>query len=101
MNSAAREFGEFLDNALIDRALERNDEIRQVFHRLPPPAHEFGLMPTGACDICLAVFAGGTYRVPFLPLAAGAALPGPARDGARNIVDQPVRDLGQFLDRAD
>src|ERR1700733_3794063 len=102
MTSTGCELREFLDHALVDRALERNDQVGQVFHRLPAPADELGLVAAaGACNIDFAVFAGETNRVPFLPLAAIAALPGPAGDGARNIVNQPVRDFAKLLDRAD
>src|ERR1700733_5548751 len=97
----ARQLGEFLDHALVDRALEWNDQVGEVLHGLPPPAHELGLMPAGACDIDLVVLAGETNGVPFLPLTAVAAFPGAAGNGARNVVDQPVRDLAKLLDGAD
>src|ERR1700759_1028947 len=98
--SAARERGEFLDHALIDRALERDDELRKGLHRLPAPAHELGLVaPAGARDIDLVILAGEAHREPFLALAAIAALPGTPGNGAGNVVDQPVRHLAEFLDR--
>src|SRR5919197_2151810 len=100
---SAREAGEFLDHAFIDRTFERNDQVGEILHRLPAPAHEFGFVPAtaGAGDIDLGVLAGKAYREPFLPLPAIAALPGTAGHGAWNIVDQPVRDLAELLHRAD
>src|ERR1700688_5035222 len=99
---AAREPGKFLHHALIDRPLERNDQFGEVLHRLPAPVDEFRLVTAaGAADVDFGVLAGETYRVPFLPLAAIAALPGAPGDGAWNVVDQPVRDLAELLDRAD
>src|SRR6202035_5050121 len=98
---AAREPGKFLHHALIDRPLEGNDQVGEILHRLPAPADELRLVAAaGARDIDLGVLAGETHRVPFLPLAAVAALPGATRHGARDVVDQPVRDLAELLDRA-
>src|SRR5207237_6742411 len=92
----------FLHHPLIDRPLERDDQLRKILHRLPTPAHEFGFVAAaGTRDIDLAVLAGEARREPFLPLAAIAAFPGAPRDGARDVVDQPVRDLAELLDRAD
>src|ERR1700756_906215 len=97
-----RELGKFLDHALIDRALERHDQVRKIFHRLPTPIDEFGLVPAAeARDIDLGILAGKTNRVPFLPLATVTALPRPAGNGARNVIDQPVGDLAELLYRTD
>src|SRR5450759_3785640 len=97
-----REPGKFLYHAFVDRPLERNDQVGQVPHRLPAPADELRLVAAaGARDIDFAVLAGEADRVPFLPLAAIAALPSASGDGARDIVDQPVRDLAELLHRAD
>src|SRR6266849_1388679 len=100
---AAREIGKFLHHALINRPFERNDQFGKVLHRLPTPADELRLVATaaGTRDIDLVVLAGEAYRVPFLPLAAIAALPGAAGNGAWNVIDQPVRDLAELLDRTD
>src|ERR1700722_50680 len=99
---APREPGKFLHHALIDRPLEGNDQVGEVLHRLPAPADELRLVTAaGARDIDFGVLTGETHRVPFLPLAAIAALPGAPGDGARDVVDQPVRDLAELLDRAD
>src|SRR3984893_13571649 len=99
---AAREIGEFLHHALINRPFERNDQFGKVLHRLPAPVDELRLMATAAParDIDLVVPADEANRVPFLPLAAIAALPGAPGNGAWNVVDQPVRDLAELLDRA-
>src|SRR5205085_4938669 len=71
-------------------------------HRLPAPGDELRLVAaTRAGDVDLVVLAGETNRIPFLPLAAVAALPGAPGNGAGNVVDQPLRDLAKFLDRAD
>src|SRR5713226_5087850 len=98
-----REVGKFLHHALVNRPSERNDQIGKVLHRLPTPADELRLVATaaGTRHIDLVVLAGEANRVPFLPLAAIAALPGAAGNGAWNVIDQPVRDLAKFLDRAD
>src|SRR5258706_10760967 len=99
---AAREPGKFLHHALVDRPLEWNDQIGEILHRLPTPTHELRLVTTArARDIDLLVPAGETDRVPFLPLAAIAALPGAPGNRAWNVIDQPVRDLAELLDRAD
>src|SRR5262245_36295685 len=99
----ACECDELLHHALIDRPLERNDQLGKVLHRLPAPADKLRLVPaaTGARDIDLAVLARVERRAPLLPLAAIAALPGAAGDRARDIVSEPVADLGELFDRAD
>src|SRR5258708_29583413 len=97
----AREAGKFLHHALIDRPLERHDQFREILHRLPAPADEFGLVAAaGARDIDLGIRAGEADRKPFLTLAAIAALPSAPRHGARNVVDHPVGDFAEFLDRS-
>src|SRR5262245_10470571 len=48
----------------------------------------------------LAVLAREAHRVPFLPLAAIASLPGAPRDCARDVVGQPAGNLAELLDRA-
>src|SRR3954453_8569604 len=90
------EAGKFLHHTFIDRPLERNDQVREILHRLPAPADEFGLVAaTGVHDVDLGILAGEADREPFLPLSAIAALPGAAGHGARNIVDQPVGDFAE------
>src|SRR3981189_384183 len=103
--SATGEPGKFLHHALIDRALERNDQVGKILHRLPAPADELRLgaapgaprthfgAPPGARELCFGTRRGETNRVPFLPLAAIAAFPGASGNGAWNVVDQPFRDL--------
>src|ERR1044072_6458614 len=76
----SRQPGKLLHHELIDRALERHDQLREVFHRLPGPADEFRLVAAaaGVGDVDLAVLAGEAQREPFLPLAAVTAFPGTA-----------------------
>src|SRR6266700_2144239 len=98
----ACERGKFLHHALIHRPLEGNDQLGKILHRLPAPTDELRLVATaGVSDVDLAVIAGEAYREPFLSLAAIAPLPGAPGDGARNVVDQPVPDFADLLDRAD
>src|SRR6516225_10356364 len=98
---SAGELRKLPHHPLIDRALERNDQLGEVLHRLPAPVDELGLVatPAGACDIDFGVLAGKAHRKPLLPLAAIAALPGPACHRARNVIDQPVADLGEPFHR--
>src|SRR5260363_71120 len=76
--SLAGEGGEFLDHALIDRPLERHDQRRQVLHRLPAPADEFGLVDAAArtLDVDLGIRSREAQGKPLLPLAAIASFPG-------------------------
>src|ERR1700733_3893609 len=100
--SIAGELRKFLHHALIDRPLERHDQIREIFHRLPAPFDELGLVAAaGAGDIDFLVVAGEANREPLLALAAIAALPGAPRHRARDVIGQPVRHLAELLDRAD
>src|SRR5262249_11200613 len=100
--SAFRKLQKFPHHAIVDRALERNDQIREIFHRLPAPADELGLVAAGRMlDIDLAVLAGEAHGEPFLPLAAIASLPGAPCHRAWNVVGEPVRDFAELLDRAD
>src|SRR5690349_16524128 len=93
---------EGIDNALINRALERNDEVRKVAHRLPAPLDELRLMPAvGLENVDLAVIPGEAQRVPFLRLPAVAALPGVLRDIGRQVVVEPVGNLAELLHRGD
>ena len=79
---SACEIREFPDHALIDRPLERDDQVGQVLHRLPAPLDEFRLVcRRGAGDVDLALVAGEAQRVPFLRLAAIAC---PSRPGSRS-----------------
>src|SRR6516164_4747874 len=92
----------FLHHALVDGALERHDQLREILHRLPAPVDELGLVSaSGACNIDLGVLASEAEREPFLPLPAVAPLPGTPGDGARNVVDQPVGYLAELFHGAD
>src|SRR5262245_1357013 len=95
------EFRKFLHHSLIDLALERDDERRQPLQALPAPRAELRLVAARAIHIDLAVIADETHREPFLGLPAISALPGLTHDIARNVVAEPVRDLGKLLDRVD
>src|SRR5215470_18061639 len=95
------ELREFPHHPLIDLALERNDQRRQALEPLPAPVGEFWLVAAWAIDIDLTLVAGEAHREPLLRLSAIAALPGLAHDLARNVVAEPVRDLGELPDRAD
>src|SRR3954447_22111188 len=94
----ARKLREFLHYSLIDLALEGNDERGQLFQALPAPRGEFRLATSRVFDIDLAVVAGEAHREPFLCLPAIFALPGLAHDLARDVVSEPVRDLGKLFD---
>src|SRR5215475_8136596 len=97
----ARKFRELLHHPLIDLALERDDQRGQLFQTLPTPRGEFRLVTGRVIDIDLAVVASEAHSKPFLCLSAIFALPGLAHDLARDFVGEPVRNLGQLLDRAD
>jgi len=102
MMLAAREVGKFLHHALVNRPLEWHDQIGKILHRLPTPRDELGLVAAaGAGDI---EFRNRSSREREPRTISGAGRDsGPssaAGNGARNIVDQPVRDLAEFLDRA-
>src|SRR5215469_14546462 len=82
---ATRELRKFLHHAIVDRALERNDQLWEIFHRFPAPAHGLGLVaPWRMLDIDFAVRAGEAYGGPFFRLAAIASLPGAPRHRARD-----------------
>src|SRR5262249_34073791 len=96
ISSRTRKLPELLHDALIDLALERHDQFGKILHRLPAPAHEFGLVAAGgARDVDLVIPAGEAHRIPFLLLAAITALPGATGDGAGDVVGQPFRDFGE------
>jgi len=98
---AARQPGKFLHHALIHRPLERNDQVGKILHRLPAPVDELRLMATAGLATLISESAPVKRTAYISALAAIAAFPGTAGDGARNVIDQPVRDLAELLDRAD
>src|SRR5262245_44612179 len=78
---------ELLDHLLIDLALERDDESRQLLHPLPAPFGKFRLVPAGrARNVDLVLIAGEAHCEPFLSLSAILALPGLADNVARDVV---------------
>src|SRR4029078_6570131 len=70
-----REMRELFDDAIIGRLLERNDQRRQVLHRLPPPREELRLVSARTGNIDLGFFSDKAQREPFLLLAAVTPLP--------------------------
>src|SRR5262249_26441185 len=94
----ASELRELLHDSLVDVAFERNDERGQLFETLPAPRGEFRLVTGRVVDVDLAIVAGEAHRKPLLCLSAIFALPGLAHDLARDLVGEPVCDLGQLLD---
>src|SRR5947209_9676339 len=93
---------ECIHHAPVHLALERNDQVRKVAHRLPAPFDEFRLVAADWMqDIDLALVAGETQRVPFLRLAAKASLPGLLCDLWRQIVMQPFGNLAELVDGTD
>ncbi len=65
------QMSERLHDILVDLALERDHEAGEIFHRLPAPLDEFGLVAAGGLeDVDLAVIAREGERVPLLRLAA-------------------------------
>src|SRR5438132_13766892 len=97
----ARKLRELLHHPLIDLALERDDQRRQALEAFPAPRREFRLVAGRVIDVDLAVVAGEAHCEPLLCLSAIFALPGLADDLARDVVGEPVRDLGQLFHRAD
>ncbi len=90
------------DHALVHGALERDDEVGKVAHRLPAPLDEFGLVAAGRRrDVDLALVAGEAQRVPFLRLAAIFALPGVLGDILRQVVVEPAGNFVELADRRD
>src|SRR5207248_1107921 len=90
------------------RAVEQGDaHVRAVgFFKGHPASPRAGwLIPltatAGVLHIDFRVLAGEAERKPFLPLAAIASLPGSPSHRARDIIGQPIADLGELLDRAD
>ena len=102
MAATGRQVLEFAHDPLVNGALERYDEVRDVLHRLPAPRRELlFLRAIGMLDIDFAFGAGEAHRKPFLRLTAVFAFPGLADDLARNVVAEPIRDLGNAFHRAD
>src|SRR6266404_1802014 len=59
VNLAAREAGKFLHHALIDRPLERDDQLGKILHRLPAPGDELRLVAAaGTGDVDFGILAG-------------------------------------------
>src|SRR5882724_6135557 len=101
LNLFASKLRELLHHPLIDLALEWNDERGQLSQAFPAPPRKFRLVTGRAIDVDLAVVAGEAHREPLLSLSAIFAFPRLAHDLARDVVGDPVRDLGQLFHRAD
>src|SRR5437763_16410420 len=68
---------ELLHHPLVDLALERHDEARQVLYRLPSPSRELRLVAAaGMRDIDLDLISGEAESVPLLPMTPILSLPG-------------------------
>src|ERR1700694_4020763 len=90
------------DDALVDLALERHDEIGKLAHLRPPPRHELRRVAAARMrDVDLGLLPREAQRVPFLRLAAVAAAPCMGHELVRKIVAEPVAQLPEQLDRAD
>src|SRR5689334_1060187 len=84
------------NDLLVDLALERHDEVRQLLHRPPRPLIEFGRVTAGRrVDLDLALVALEAVGEPFLRLTAIAALEGDADQMRRQVIVDPVRRLGE------
>src|SRR5262249_22457676 len=93
-----REVAEREHDFLIERTLERHDELGHLAEVDPFPGREFRVL---AFDVDLALRAGEAEGVPLLLLAAVLALPQRLRELGRQIVAQPAIALGQQLCRGD
>src|SRR5712692_9348010 len=90
------------DDALVDLALERHDEVGKLAHLRPPPLDELRLVAAARMrDVDLGILPGEAQRVPFLLLAAVAAAPRVGNELVRQIVGEPFAQLRDELDRAD
>ena len=92
--SLLRELGEFLDDPLVGRPLERHDQVGQRFQSAPSAIRRIpacGRRPVR--DVDLAVLAGEAQRVPFLLLAAIFAVPGLADDFTRDVVGAAIPSI--------
>src|SRR5262249_46121745 len=95
-------FLELLHYLLVDRPLERHDQVDDVGQLLPAPLHEFRIVAAGGVrDVDFAVLSGEAQRIPFLTLPAVLAAPGLADDLARNVVAELFLDFAELFDRAD
>src|SRR5690349_9433256 len=85
---------ELLEHAFIDRALERDDEARDLAGLDPSPGGKFGM---GSGDVDVAVRAGEAHREPFLSLASPPAAPEPPLQLGRQVVVEPALCLADEL----
>src|SRR5690242_9808542 len=81
---------------LVERALERHDEVGHLLQRGPAPGRE---LRVAAGDVDIAVLAGEAEGEPSLALAAEAAAPETGDQLVRQVVAEPVAALGQELGR--
>src|SRR5690606_3196282 len=98
--SALGEIGKSLDHRLVNRSLERNDQVGKLGHLAPPPAVELGLSAS-RLDVDLAVVAPKPHCEPALTLAAIFALERNAEQGLGQVVRQPLRDFSDYFGAGD
>ena len=85
-SSLPRKSGEFLHHPLVDRPLERDDELGQILHRLPAPLDEFRLVTGGRVRGLTGALLGG---------AAGAIIGNNTGSGnAGNAIGAGVEGTG-------
>src|SRR5256884_3145277 len=87
---------------LVDRPLERHDQVDDLRQPLPAPLHEFRVVSAGGGrDVGFAVLSGEAQRIPLLTLPTVFAVPCLADELARNVVAELFLDFAELLDRAD
>ena len=95
--------GEAGDDLEISVALERHDQVGELFELFPAPFVELGRVgaAAGLEDVDLTVGAGEAEGEPALALAAILSLQRNTEGFVGQVVIDPVVDFGDELDRAD